>query len=114
MDTFDIDNLTKTFTLLSNPIRLKIFLHIAEASVRYRMLVRKHISVKEFAENTITGTAKALQFPRSTASTYLKTLKRGGLICSKRTGRYLYWTPKLETFAHLKKFTNKLYLRISL
>ena len=61
----------------------------------FRLLVQ---SVNEVAAGDI---AQQLSIPSSTLSFHLKALQQAGLIQVRQEGRFMYYSPNREAFAHL-------------
>lgn len=93
------DTVGKSFELLGNPLRLKIFLRILSEGCDCDINEQSG-----FQGNCVTGVMKELNIPQSTASTYIKDLENGGLIECRKNGKFVYCKPKRETLIALKSF----------
>lgn len=89
----------KSFDLLGNPLRFKIFLKIVEEGCDCDLDTQQG-----YTGNCVTGVMEELKLPQSTVSTYIKELEKGGLIECKKNGKYVYCKPKKEGLIALKSF----------
>lgn len=91
----------QAFDLLGNPLRLAIFMKIAEQGCDCDL-----DGQKGYTGNCVTGVMKELGIPQSTASSYINDLANWGLIECKKNGKFLYCRPKKETFVLMKSFVD--------
>jgi DNA-binding transcriptional ArsR family regulator len=70
------------YRALSNPIRLAVFIHVADHSTGFAPRLKKESCVSEIS--------KAVGIPQPTASNHLKSLKKAGLIKSISVGTHCY------------------------
>jgi DNA-binding transcriptional ArsR family regulator len=75
--------LANYFRALSNPVRLAVFLHIAEKSEGFAPSSSKK-------ESCVTEISKALKIPQPTVSNHLKVLKKAGLVKSIDVDTHCY------------------------
>ncbi len=76
-------NIIKYYRALANPIRLKIFLHVAKKSEGFAPNEPKK-------ESCVTEISKALKIPQPTVSNHLALLKKVGLVKSVSVGTHCY------------------------
>ena len=94
-----IKKINKSFELLGNPLRLKIFLKILSEGCDCDINTQSG-----YNGNCVTGIMKYLKLPQSTVSSYIKDLQKGGIIECTKNGKYLYCRPNKETMIALKSF----------
>ena len=84
------NDIANYFKALSNPVRLRIYLHCASKSEGAAPAKKRQ------ADTCIGETAKTLNIPQSTVSNHFKVLEAAGLIkvISKGTMHYPYITKK--------------------
>jgi DNA-binding transcriptional ArsR family regulator len=94
-----IQKINRTFELLGNPLRLKIFLKILSEGCDCDIN-----SQSGYTGNCVTGIMKDLKLPQSTVSSYIKDLQNAQIIDCSKNGKYLYCRPNKETIIDLKSF----------
>lgn len=70
--------LANYYKVLSNPIRLEVFIYIADQTANFVANTKK--------ESCVTAISKAIGIPQPTASNHLKVLKNTGLVKSTNIG----------------------------
>lgn len=76
-------NIARYYRALANPVRLRIFLHVAEKSEGFAPDSPKK-------ESCVTEISKTLKVHQPTVSNHLQTLEKVGLIKSVRVGTHSY------------------------
>lgn len=76
-------NIVQYYKALANPVRLRIFLHVAEESEGFAPDSPKK-------ESCVTGISKSMKVPQPTVSNHLKVLEKAGLIKSVQVGTHSY------------------------
>lgn len=76
------DKLAMYYKVLSNPVRLRVFMHIAEMSVGFAPTKKD--------ESCITEISRTIGIPQPTASNHVKALKKAGLVKSTSVGTRCY------------------------
>ena len=71
------------YRALANPVRLRVFLHIADKSEGFAPKAPKK-------ESCVTEISKSLKIPQPTVSNHLRVLERAGLVTSVRVGTHCY------------------------
>ena len=70
------------YKVLSNPVRLQVFMHIAEMSVGFAPTNKE--------ESCLTEISRTVGIPQPTASNHVKALKKAGLVKSTSVGTRVY------------------------
>lgn len=70
--------LANYYKVLSNPVRLRVFMYIADNTAGFKPVTSDESCVNEIS--------KAVGIPQPTASNHLKALKNAGLVKSTSTG----------------------------
>jgi DNA-binding transcriptional ArsR family regulator len=76
-------NIAQYYRALANPVRLGIFLRVAEESEGFAPDSKKK-------ESCVTGISKSMKIPQPTVSNHLRMLEKVGLIKSVRVGTHAY------------------------
>ena len=76
-------NLVGYFKALSNPVRLQVFMYIANESEGFA-------PASPNKESCVTEISKALNIPQPTVSNHLKVLKKAGLVKSVDVGTHCF------------------------
>jgi DNA-binding transcriptional ArsR family regulator len=76
------DRLVQYYKALSNPVRLAVFIHVADHSEGYAPEHKEETCVNEIC--------KAIGIPQPTASNHLKVLEKAGLVKSIKVGTKSY------------------------
>lgn len=77
------NNIARYYGALANPVRLEIFLHVAEESEGFAPAAPKK-------ESCVTEISKTLRIPQPTVSNHLRVLEEVGLIKAVRVGTRCY------------------------
>lgn len=107
MNTATRQRYQRSFAELGNPLKFKIFLKIAKEGCDCDL---DHQAGYE--GNCVSAIVKDLKIPQSTASTYIKDLKKSGLIVCKKNGKYLYCQPNLDTFKNIKSLVDGIIIQM--
>ncbi len=90
---------SRSFELLGNHLRLKIFLKILAEGCDCDINTQRG-----YSGNCVTGIMEDLKLPQSTVSSYIKDLSYGGLIHCSKNGKYVYCRPSKQALINLKSF----------
>ena len=89
------------YKVLSNPVRLAVFMHVADHSEGYAPKFKKESCVCEIAD--------AIGIPQPTASNHLKSLEGAGLIKSVKVGTRCYQYVTKDASKYLLKHTKYIF-----
>lgn len=97
-----MDNkLAMYYKVLSNPVRLQVFMHIADNSAGF---------APEFKdESCISEISRTLDIPQPTASNHVKALKKAGLVKSTSVGTRCYHYVTKDAAKYLLSHTQYLF-----
>lgn len=96
-----LNTVGRSFELLGNPLRLKIFLKILSEGCDCDLSAQEG-----FTGNCVSSVMKDLDLPQSTVSTYIKDLADAGLVECQKKGKFLYCRPSREALVNLKSFVD--------
>lgn len=97
-----MDNkLASYYKVLSNPVRLAVFRHVADHSEGFAPKFKK--------ESCVCETARAVGIPQPTASNHLRTLEKSGLIKSVKVGTRSYQYVTKDAAQYLMDHTDYIY-----
>lgn len=99
MKAQQIAKISRSFELLGNPLRLRIFMTIVSQGCDCDIKQQDGIT-----GNCISGIMKELDLRQSTVSTYIKDLTAAGLVECQKRGRILYTRPSKAGLIQLKAF----------
>jgi DNA-binding transcriptional ArsR family regulator len=89
------------YKVLSNPVRLRIFMHIAEMSVGF--------APSEKEESCISEICRTVDIPQPTASNHVKALKKAGLVKSTSVGTRCYHYVTKDAAQYLLEHTQYIF-----
>lgn len=89
------------YKALSNPVRLSVFVHVADHSEGFAPKFKKDTCVCEIS--------RALGIPQPTASNHLKALEKSGLIKSIKVGTRCYQYVTKDAASYLLKHTQYIF-----
>ncbi|MCA9331696.1 winged helix-turn-helix transcriptional regulator [Candidatus Saccharibacteria bacterium] len=92
------------YKVLSNPVRLRIFMYIAENSESFS---------KPKQESCVSEISKAIGIPQPTASNHLRALKRVGLVKSTSVGTRCYQYVTKDAAEYLLRHTQHIFEQAS-
>ncbi len=95
------DKLAMYYKVLSNPVRLRVFIHIADKSVGFAPAVKEETCLCEIA--------RTVGIPQPTASNHVKELRKVGLIKSVSVGTRRYYYVTKEATEYLLQQTQYIY-----
>lgn len=94
-----LEQVNRSFELLGNPLRLKIFLKILSEGCDCDLNQQEG-----FTGNCVSSIMRELNLPQSTVSTYIRDLADAGLVECQKKGKFLYCRPRREALVNLKSF----------
>lgn len=94
-----LNEISRAFELLGNPLRFKIFLMILKEGCDCDIKTQTG-----YTGNCVSGIMKKLKLPQSTVSTYIKDLKSAQLIECEKRGKFFYCKPSRKGLLTLKTF----------
>lgn len=92
------------YKVLSNPVRLQVFMHIAQNSESFS---------KPKKESCVSEISKAIGIPQPTASNHLRALRRAGLVNSTSIGTHCYQYVTKDAAKYLLKHTEYIFEQAS-
>lgn len=95
------DKLSQYYKVLSNPVRLQVFIHIADKSVGFAPTIKE--------ESCLSEIARTVGIPQPTASNHVKALKKVGLVKSTSVGTRCYHYVTKDAADYLLKHTQYIY-----
>ena len=93
--------LANYYKVLSNPIRLAVFMHVADHSEGFAPKFKKESCVCEIS--------RAIGIPQPTTSNHLKALENAGLIKSVKVGTRCYQYVSKDASKYLLKHTRYIF-----
>ena len=94
-----LDKTTRTFELLGNPLRMKIFMAILNEGCKCQVGKEEGCT-----GNCVSGIMEKLSLPQSTVSSYIKDLESTGVVVCKKKGKYVYCYVCGDCLTAIKKF----------
>lgn len=95
------DKLAMYYKVLSNPVRLRVFMHIADKSIGF--------APTEKEESCISEISRTINIPQPTASNHVKALKKAGLVKSTSVGTRCYHYVTKDAANYLLEHTRYIY-----
>ncbi|MDQ5972055.1 MAG: Arsenical resistance operon repressor [Patescibacteria group bacterium] len=95
------DKLAQYYRVLSNPVRLRVFMHIADKSAGFAPTTKE--------ESCISEISRTVGIPQPTASNHVKALKKVGLVKSTSVGTRCYHYVTKDAATYLLDQTKYIY-----